>query len=103
MVNPTLVHNAISTIGYNFIEINTQFGTETAYFDDISFAVAQPPKLTATLSGVNVMLTWPGDSYTLQSASVVTGPYTDVGASPTASPYSYDTTTNPQQFFRLRN
>ena len=101
MVNPALTHNAMQGTGYNFIEINASFGPTTGYFDDISFGVAIPPNLTITLSGNNAILTWPGFGFTLQSASDVTGPYTDVTGA--VSGYGYDTTSGPQQFFRLRN
>jgi hypothetical protein len=35
--NPTLMHNSVTTYGYNVIEINAKFGPQTGYFDDISF------------------------------------------------------------------
>jgi hypothetical protein len=35
--NPTLVHNSVTTYGYNVIEVNANFGPVTGYFDDISF------------------------------------------------------------------
>ena len=102
MVNPCFSHNAILVYGgYNVIELNTAYGNTFGYFDDVTISVAQPPKLAVTQSGSNVILTWPGDGFALQSASDVNGPYSDV---PDAiSAYSYDTTLSPQQFFRLRN
>jgi hypothetical protein len=60
-----------------------------------------PPNIVATKSGNNLDLSWPG-GFTLQSASDVKGPYTDIAAAPLQT-YSYDPTTQPQQFFRLRN
>ena len=53
--------------------------------------------LTAVWTGSQVTVTFDG---ILQSAPVVTGPYTDVGGSPT-SPYTF-TPTASQQFFRSR-
>jgi hypothetical protein len=48
MSTPTLEHNSITNYGYNVIEINTKFGPQTGYFDDINFTVlsggeAAPP------------------------------------------------------------
>ena len=87
--------------GFNVIEINSGYGTTLGYFDDVSFALAVPPNIVATKSGNNLELSWPG-GFTLQSASDVKGPYTDIAAAPLQT-YSYDPTTQPQQFFRLRN
>jgi hypothetical protein len=103
LVVPAFSQLNTSSRGFNAIEINTGQATTLGFFDDISFALAVPPKLTATHSGNDAIISWAGVGYTLQSASAVSGPYTDVGASPTTSPYSYDTTSNPRQFFRLRN
>ena len=36
--NPVLVHNSVTTYGYNIIEINANFGPVTGYFDDVSFS-----------------------------------------------------------------
>jgi Bacterial lectin len=101
MVNPCFSHNAILVYGgYNVIEINTNQKATSGYFDDVTFSVARPPNLVLTQSGNNVVLTWPGDGFVLQSASDAAGPYSDV--TDAVSGYSYDTTTGPQQFFRLR-
>lgn len=54
--------------------------------------------LTASLSGPNLILTWPLG--TLQSASTVTGPYTDLGAA--ISPYSVPLSSAAKMFYRLR-
>jgi hypothetical protein len=103
LVVPAFSQLNTSSRGFNAIEINSGQNNTLGFFDDISFAVAAPPNLTVTHSGNNAIISWAGSGFTLQSASVVTGPYTDVGTPPTTSPYSYDTTTSPQQFFRLRN
>jgi hypothetical protein len=87
--------------GFNVIEINLGYGTTLGYFDDVSFAMAVPPNLVPTRSGNNLVFNWPG-GFTLQSASVVTGPYSDIAATPLQT-YSYNTTSSPQQYFRLRN
>ena len=90
-----------SSRGFNAIEINSGQSTTLGFFDDVSFALAVPPNLVPTRSGNNLVFSWPG-GFTLQSASVASGPYTDVAAAPLQT-YSYDVTTGPQQFFRLRN
>jgi hypothetical protein len=87
--------------GFNVIEINLGYGTTLGYFDDVSFALAVPPNIVPTRSGNNLVFNWPG-GFTLQSASAVTGPYTDIAAAPLQT-YTYDTTSQPKQFFRLRN
>ena len=102
MDNPTFSHNAILIYsGYNVVELNTAYGSTRGYMDDVTFAVATPPKLNASLNVNNVLLTWPGLGFTLQSATDITGTFTDiVGAT---SPYTNDIVTNPMMFFRLRN
>lgn len=87
--------------GYNVIELNLNYGAIAGYFDDVSIAVGRPPNVTVTQSGNNAILSWPGLDFVLQSASSVSGPYSDVSGA--VSGYSYDTTSNPAQFFRLRN
>jgi hypothetical protein len=59
-----------------------------------------PGRITITRNGGNVTLTWNG-SYTLQSATLVTGPYNDVvGAT---SGYSENVSTAGEKYYRLRN
>ena len=101
MVVPAFSQLNTSSRGFNAIEINSGQNATLGYFDDVSFALAVPPKLVATRSGNNVTFSWPG-GFNLQSASDVRGPYTDIAAAPLQT-YSYDTTSSPKQFFRLRN
>ncbi len=105
MANP--VYSGLSTLavtGFGLIEIATAWGNpDIAHYDDISFALVPPPNIVATRGGGgNLTLTWAGEGFTLQSASSVTGPWSDV-ASPATSGYTYNTASNPIQFFRLRN
>ncbi len=100
MVVPAFSQLSTSSRGFNAIEINTGQASTLGYFDDVSFALAVPPRVVAKASGNNLVLTW-ADGYTLQSASSVNGTFTDVAGA--TSPYSFDTTTSPEQFFRLRN
>jgi hypothetical protein len=61
-----------------------------------------PAQAAVLLEGIdarNLVLTWPG-GLILQNATNVSGPYLDVGSA--RSPFSWDTASAPQQFFRLR-
>ncbi|HVM50392.1 MAG TPA: hypothetical protein VMU04_20365 [Candidatus Acidoferrum sp.] len=100
MVNPVFWHNSVSTRGLNVVEINTDYGPTSGYFDDVTFSVvATPPTPSASLVGTNLVLTWSG-AFTLQSATNVVGPYYDIGS---GSPFTNSVTTKPMQFFRLKN
>jgi hypothetical protein len=57
------------------------------------------PRLTSQRQGTSLILTWPA-GFILQSASQVTGTYTDVAGA--VSPYATPMT-GPQKFFRLRS
>jgi uncharacterized repeat protein (TIGR03803 family) len=61
-----------------------------------------PPQLSITLSGSNLILTWPTDAaaFNLQSAPAVNGAYITISGA--TNPYT-SATTNTQQFFRLLN
>jgi hypothetical protein len=37
LTNPTFMHNSMTNWGYNALEINTNYGAQTGYFDDVSF------------------------------------------------------------------
>lgn len=64
----------------------------------VYYASSAAPPLSIALSGNQVVLTWNAPTYNLQSAPVLTGPYTTiVGAS---SGYHF-TITGTQQYFRL--
>jgi hypothetical protein len=56
------------------------------------------PTLSISLSGNQVVLTWTGSGYVLQSASALNGPYATITGS--TSPYHFNLT-GTQQFFRL--
>jgi hypothetical protein len=102
MVNPSLTHNNLSSVGINVIELNVNYGATSGYFDDVSFSVAKPPPIAATQSGNNMVLTWIGDGFTLQSSPDLSpGSWTDI--TDAVAGYTYDATSVPQQFFRLRN
>jgi hypothetical protein len=101
MVNPTVAALCPTTVGFNCIEVNLAFGASYGYFDDFSVSLAIPPKLVPTRSGNSMDFNWPA-GFTLQSATDVKGPYTDIAVAPLQT-YSLDITSQPQQFFRLRN
>ncbi|MCC6483675.1 MAG: PEP-CTERM sorting domain-containing protein [Armatimonadetes bacterium] len=53
MVNPTLTHNSVLNYGYNVIEVNSKFGSQTGYFDDFSLTlVPEPGSLLALGAGL---------------------------------------------------
>jgi hypothetical protein len=56
-------------------------------------------RIAFSQQGNNLVLTWP-TGFTLQSATNVVGPYSDVAGA--TSPYTNNVTVRPQQFFRLR-
>jgi hypothetical protein len=57
------------------------------------------PSVVFSQQGNNLVLTWPA-GWTLQLATNVPGPYSDVTNA--TSPYTNDTTAQPRRFFRLR-
>ena len=61
---------------------------------------APPGRIDIVRNGAAVILTWT-NTFTLQSATNVTGPYIDVNGA--ASGYSENTGSTAQKFFRLRN
>jgi hypothetical protein len=101
----TPVYSGLSTLattGFGLIELVTAWGdTDIGYYDDVSFSLVRPPNLTSARSGNNVILTWPGEGFTLLQASDLSGPWTEVTGA--TSGYSYDATSGPRQFFRLKN
>jgi len=54
--------------------------------------------IACSRQGNNLVLTWPS-GWSLQSSTNVIGPYFDISGA--TSPYSYNTTLAPRQFFRL--
>jgi hypothetical protein len=58
-----------------------------------------PPIIEFARNGNTLTLTWPSGSF-LQSATNVVGPYSDLPGA--ISPYTINTTIEPQRFFRLR-
>jgi len=56
------------------------------------------PSITYQQTSSRLQLTWPL-GYTLQTATNIAGPFADVN---TNSPYTLDTTAEPQRFFRFR-
>lgn len=49
MVNPTFSHNSMTAWGFNVLEINTNYGSTSGYFDDVSFSVIPEPGSAALL------------------------------------------------------
>ena len=42
LTNPTLDHNSVSNFGYNVIELNSNYGAVTGYYDDVNFSAVTP-------------------------------------------------------------
>ena len=49
MINPILTHNSVTKCGFNVIEINTMFGSKSAYYDDVAFGTVPEPGSVAAL------------------------------------------------------
>ena len=62
------------------------------------YVVAGGPRLNISNIGTNVVLSWTDPTYSLQSAPVLTGPYTTISSS--TSPYT-NSITGKQEYFRL--
>jgi hypothetical protein len=81
--------------GLYSVRVTNLAGTVTSF----AAVLTVTPKLITEFSGSGMTLTWPSP-FILQWATSVNGPYADVPGA--TSPYYYNTTTNPQKFFRLR-
>jgi hypothetical protein len=84
-----------SNAGLYSVIVSNAAGTVTSSLAVLNVA----PKLFIQTSSNGETLTWSGP-FVLQSATSLTGPYTDVHTA--TSPYFYNILTNPPAFFRLR-
>lgn len=50
-----LSRNAVAPSGYNIVEFNTKFGSQTGYFDDVTFSTVPEP-MSVLLLGVSALL-----------------------------------------------
>lgn len=91
--NSTATATTLATSGPNQLFKGIRFGPSQS-------AVVLQPTLLFSRDGSNLILNWSG-TFTLQSATNVTGPYMDVPSA--TSPHTNSTTSPAQQFFRLRN
>jgi uncharacterized repeat protein (TIGR03803 family) len=75
-------------------------GYGTVFRLTLGLVTIGPPQLTILHAGTNVILTWPTNAtgFTLQSASAVTGTFTNIPSA--TSPYT-DPIPGPQKFYRL--
>lgn len=64
------------------------------------FAFNPAIPLRAAVLNTNLVLSWDDPSFQLQSAPIVSGPYTNIPGA--TSPYT-NAATSPQQFFRLQH
>jgi hypothetical protein len=81
-------------IGISYLD-NLAIGTA---FGDVATITVVPIPLHIQLSGANVVLTWNDASFSLQSSTIVTGPYTTISGA--ASGFTTNTL-HAQLFFRL--
>ena len=92
VMSQTQTSGTVLTNGYNII-----------LSDFSQITVGTPPLLpillSIQLSGANVVLTWSDASFSLQSSTIVTGPYTTLSGA--ASGFTTNINSNSQQFFRL--
>src|ERR1035437_4045054 len=93
VMSQTQTSGAVLTNGYNII---------LSDFSQITVGtppVIVPIPLNIQLSGANVVLTWSDASFSLQSSTIVTGPYTTISGA--SSGFTTNINSNSQQFFRL--
>ncbi len=50
MANPTFAHNSVLTTGYNVIELNTNYGATSTYYDDVTLSAVPEPATLMLLS-----------------------------------------------------
>ena len=74
-------------------------GTYAARILNSGEVVPYAPSMQASRTGNDFVITWPDNTYSLQSATNVLGPWTNVANA--TSPYSNGLNIFPQQFFRL--
>jgi hypothetical protein len=56
---PTLTHNSVESFGYNVLELNANFGSDSAYYDDVSFSVNPVPEpSTFGLVAIGLVVAW---------------------------------------------
>jgi len=97
----TITPNTTSpTVTFTYV---SGMGSGRFYADAVRFTslLPAPGTMAAGMAGTNMVINWSG-SFTLQSATNVAGPYTDVPGPVIAGPYT-NALTGGQQFFRLRN
>ena len=91
---------AIGSTNANYDGTTGTYGTGGTIRNDL-MTVWGAPILHISVLGTNAYVTWPSLQFSLQSATNVTGPYTNVPP-PVAGP-SYTTPLGQQMFFRLTN
>jgi len=105
------INNTWETVGNITPSVNNPVITFTyvsglssgRWYADAARFISQPPNpgaMTASQAAGNFILNWQGN-FILQSATNVSGPYTDVLGPVITGPYT-NTTSSTRQFFRLR-
>jgi hypothetical protein len=94
----TLPSYAYSVTGVMY-GMNTNFSVAVTRFADIVTTASSPIPLNAHFSGGSVTFTWSDSSFSLQSSTNVTGPYTTISGA--SSGFITNTTSSRTMFFRL--
>jgi len=82
-----------------FLVSTNVYGAKILDTGEVVPNLANGPNVGFSQQGNNLVLTWPA-GWTLQSATNIWGPYFDIPSA--TSPFTNDTTSSPQEFFRLR-
>ncbi len=88
---------AVEVHNYTAGSPDITFGTSLS----LAFSFANPPQLQFNYSGQGLVLSWSRGGFTLQQASSVRGPWTDVAGPVVSSPYTV-TNLAAGAFFRLK-
>ncbi len=81
-------------------DARTDMAVATNFIVTTGVTMTMPGTITNKLSRTNIILSWAGPSFTLQSSTNVAGPWNIVAGA--TSPYT-NPITGPRQFFRMKS
>ena len=96
---PAASFTGVDTINYTLTDALGGVSSSVISIN-VTNAAPSPIPVTAVLSGQNIVLTWGNSVFGLQSATNLTGPWSDISGA--TSPFTNLTTTNAVRFFRLK-